>query len=430
MSDMQLYLIALGGIIIAVVILYNWWQERRLSQDAVRRYDGPADDPLMDGIRVESRREVEFDESTLVIEDTVVLQAEMPPPEPEPEVGIAQEGVPLEEIPLEYIPENTLLADLPGMTQEDVLEAAPAASDASAESRAAPGSADDAGEDEEDAPPRIELPAGMDEQIDLVAVVSLGKPCTGEELREALQPLPGFEKATQWGGRDTSGAWLPLTGEQAQTRFEHVACALQYADRSGAVSRECLRKFRRTVETLAERLGAAPEWRDHGDPLRYAADVDQFCIDVDVMVGFHLMHGAGGPFAATKLRGLAEAGGLRLREDGAFHFENEEGDTLFTLVSRDHRPFTPELLRTAFIGGVSFQMDVPRVRNCPEAFNRMTLLARQMEGGLDGRLLDDNQQPLDTAAMDKIREQLRIIYAKMVARGIIPGSPTALRLFS
>ena len=60
----------------------------------------------------------------------------------------------------------------------------------------------------------------------------------------------------------------------------------------------------------------------------------------------------------------------------------------------------------------------------------MALLAQKMEASLGGILIDDNQRPLNTEAMDKIREQLRIIYAKMEARGIIPGAPSALRLFS
>lgn len=420
MSDMQLYLIALGAIIIAAVILFNWWQERRLSQDAIRRFDGPVDDALMEDFRIDRDRPVEFDEEAIVIEERFEILGEHSAPE-------------LVEPQLEDIPENTLLSELPGIMQEDSVE------DASPEIQegALPVQEPDFDEtpfEEElavSASSRaVDLPPSMDGQIDLIALVHFDTPLTGAALRESLQPLPGFDKATQWFGRDESGAWYVLTKDQEQTQFYRMACALQFADRSGALSRECLRKFQLKIETLAENLGAVLEWRGTSDPLRYAAELDQFCIDVDVMVGFHLMHGGNGPFAATKLRGIAEAGGMQLREDGIFHFATESGDTLFTLVNHDQRPFTPELLRTAFIGGVSFQMDVPRVRNCPEAFNQMVLLARKMESSLGGMLIDDNQQPLNTESMDKIREQLRIIYAKMVARGIIPGSPSALRLFS
>ena len=433
MSDMQLYLIALGAIIIAGVILFNWWQERRLSQDAIRRFDAPAGDPLLDerhsAVR---RREIDFDESRIAIDDTFEtadadIAVSMREDTFEPDEAI-DEVIVEEEISIESIPDDTLLSELP--QSADDLGMALSEESESLEPELADAPAPLEAEDEAAEPPPIPLPANMDEQIDLIAVVHLPGALSGAQLREALQPLPGFEKATQWQGETESGTWFPLTRDQESVAFHRVACALQYADRSGPFSRECLRKFQHKVEALAEQVEGALEWRGNGDPLKYATELDQFCIDVDVMVGFHIMHGGNGPFAATKLRGIAEAGGMQLHEDGTFHFVTESGDTLFTLVNHDQRPFTPELLRTAFIGGISFQLDVPRVRNCPEAFNQMALLAQKMEASLGGILIDDNQRPLNTEAMDKIREQLRIIYAKMVARGIIPGAPSALRLFS
>jgi FtsZ-interacting cell division protein ZipA len=148
------------------------------------------------------------------------------------------------------------------------------------------------------------------------------------------------------------------------------------------------------------------------------------------MVGFHIMHGANGPIAGTKLRGLAEAQGMTLQEEGAFHYADDAGTTLFTMVSQDQRPFRPETLRTVFYRGVSFQMDVPRVSRCTDAFNQMVLLARQLEISLEGALVDDNQRRLGNAEIGKIRQQLDLLQARMVERGILPGTPTALRLFS
>jgi len=423
MSDMQLYLIALGAIFIAAVILFNWWQERRLSQDAIRRFDGPEDDALMTAIKIDRDRPVEFDEAAIDLQESDTTQYEAPIPEPE-------------ETHLNDIPEDTLLSELPGMPQQEFTGEEP--SDIEAETQPILDIDVEEAQIEEGLAESItpatvyanDNPPGMDDQIDLIAIIRTNTPHTGASLREALQPLPGFDKATQWLGRDESGIWTALTKDQEQVTFYHLAASLQFADRSGPVSRDCLRKFQLKIETLAEHFGAEVEWRGNNDPLRYAAELDQFCIDVDVMVGFHLQHGGNGPFAATKLRGIAEAGGMQLHDDGAFHYENEHGETLFTLVNQDQRPFTPELLRTAFIGSVSFQLDVPRVRNCPDTFNQMVFLARKMESSLGGALIDDNRQPLTAVSMDKIRDQLRIIYAKMVARSIIPGSPSALRLFS
>jgi hypothetical protein len=60
----------------------------------------------------------------------------------------------------------------------------------------------------------------------------------------------------------------------------------------------------------------------------------------------------------------------------------------------------------------------------------MVLLARQLEISLEGALVDDNQRRLGNAEIGKIRQQLDLLQARMVERGILPGTPTALRLFS
>jgi FtsZ-interacting cell division protein ZipA len=88
------------------------------------------------------------------------------------------------------------------------------------------------------------------------------------------------------------------------------------------------------------------------------------------------------------------------------------------------------MLRTSVIRGVKFQLDIPRVHNCIEVFNHMVLMARQMENSLNASLVDDNQRPLGETQIEKIRQQLKVIHAKMVTRGVVPGSYSALRLFS
>src|SRR3990167_25831 len=53
MSDLQLALIALGVVIIAGVLVFNWWQERRFMQESLQRFEGPADDALMQDFRID-----------------------------------------------------------------------------------------------------------------------------------------------------------------------------------------------------------------------------------------------------------------------------------------------------------------------------------------------------------------------------------------
>jgi FtsZ-interacting cell division protein ZipA len=65
-----------------------------------------------------------------------------------------------------------------------------------------------------------------------------------------------------------------------------------------------------------------------------------------------------------------------------------------------------------------------------KVFDRMLAMSRQFADSLDGVLADDNRQLLSDAGLDKIRVQLRGIYAAMQAKGLAAGGACALRLFA
>jgi FtsZ-interacting cell division protein ZipA len=60
----------------------------------------------------------------------------------------------------------------------------------------------------------------------------------------------------------------------------------------------------------------------------------------------------------------------------------------------------------------------------------MVAMSRSFADSLDGTLADDNRALLSDSGLDRIRAQLRAIYAGMEQRGIRAGSALALRLFS
>lgn len=380
-----------------------------MQREMYRRFDGPIDDILMQPREDRAPAVVEdfhIDHEAVKGIDTEtraepVPEFNIPEPEPEPEIEDPQ--------PVFTFVDETINAD------DEV--------PFSAETEPEP-------DPEPELPPELPLPANVDPLVDEIAILTCGQAVSGSAIRDALQPLPSFQKPVRWLGRDDAGQFLLLTKDQEQTQFSAVIATLQLADRSGPASGEDLRNFHAKVEDLAMRLGGGVQWREHGDPLQYAKELDQFCIEVDVMISLHIATGSGGPFAGTKLRGLAEASGMVLKEDGQFHYPNEAGETLFTLSSHDRRPFTAEMLRTAMLPAVMLMMDVPRVENGAEAFNQMVQLGRKLELSLSAKLMDENQRPLGDAEIDLIRQQLKIIYSKMHARNVAPGGTTALRLFS
>ncbi len=397
MSELQIALIALGVVIVAAVVLYNWWQERRLMRENGWRFDDAADDPLLTERRPapdETDEVFRIDEPAARLDDTLAVLPDAPP-----EAGTVA----------------------PEPRQEPAASAAsPVESGRVAQAPAAPATVAGYGE----------LPAHVSEQIDLVGLLAFADPQPAASVAAVLRPLAAGEKLRQCLVQDADGVWYDLAAQQNASALTAAACTLQLADRRGPVSESMLRQFRESVQAAAATLGAALQWRGAEKTLPYAVELDQFGMDVDVMVGFHILPGDNGPFAGTKLRGLAEAAGMHLQDDGAFHCLGEAGETQFTLVSQDKRPFKPETLRTLFYRGLTFQLDVPRVANCSEVFGQMVQIARKLQLALGGQLVDDNQRPLSDADIDKIRQQLKAIQTRMVARGIPPGSATALRLFS
>jgi FtsZ-interacting cell division protein ZipA len=503
MSDLQLSLLALGAVIIAAVILFNWWQERRFMRESMHRFEEPTNDILMaDDFQIDPDRLVAFESESLTIEDRFseerytpqehhipddALLEELhpgrpaeetfeppktafrpePPVRPEPprrappsEPAVMQEP-PVAPQPVmppafsEVVPEEP---PFPPFEEEQYEEAADFVyepepepiPEPEPEPEAAPVRVE-ARPPEPQAPPTIQpethqaaapehapaagavvssMPDEVDEQIDLIGKAALPASLDTAAFLSAVQQMPRFDKPVQWLLQDEIGFWQPLSADLASGCYPQFVAALQLADRSGPVSQGGLLAFQEQVQRLASALGGRLAWHGAMDPLQYAIDLDQFCIDVDVMVGFHVLQGNSGPFSGAKLRGLAESGGMRLREDGAFHFEDENGRTLYTMTSQDQRPFKPETLRTVFYRGVSFQLDVPKVSSTSDAFNRMVQFARQLEASVDGILVDDNQRALGEIEIEKIRQQLKTIHTRMVARFILPGTSSALRLFS
>ena len=213
---------------------------------------------------------------------------------------------------------------------------------------------------------------------------------------------------------DGSGAWKRLSADDPGTA-ESLRAALQLVRRDGAVSDAELIEFRAAVETLAAATAAtvsAPEIRAAADAARA---LDQFCADSDIQVVVHVVAGSGA-LPEAGVRNLAEASGMTLEADGRFTLRDGEGRLLYGLSPRE--------------GGVSLTLDVPRVPDFQRVFRSMGMFASELAVALGAALVDDNRNLLDERALEAIGMQLDSVRAAFDAKGIAPGSASALRLFS
>ena len=274
----------------------------------------------------------------------------------------------------------------------------------------------------------------IDPVIDYVVEAEFADALDSVSLHEELIAL-----AASWGKPVLVAGYAAATGQwqaagfNSVTQYSQLRFAMQMSNRAGCIEQAQLTAFRAAVEGWAERrAGHAGKVKCLETELAHAMAVqlDRFCADVDIAIGLNVVTRDNNPFSGTKIRALAEAGGLKLESDGVFYLRGDDGETLFTLDNHEPMPFVPEQMKALTTGGVTFLLDVPRVAHALREFDGMLVMAQNFASTLGGSLVDDNRAALSAEAIDKIRRQLTGILAKMEAGQIPAGGARALRLFS
>ena len=459
MSELQIALIAIGALIIVAVLIINWWQERRFHRQLESNFSPLNKDALLDESPLESadfqaaidpHATDHFSINSEVLGDSIA--------EPSIQTTINAQGAAedyshdeafQEEMPIEDAPEASIELSPPYASESadidtdvEISNVVPPNDFKETLAEAINANTLKASQDpiETAFETAVSLPLMLQGQMDLTALLYLATATPAGTINNALGTLfNGFDKPIFVHVQDANKQWhlldeLTSNPEALNRQIARVACSIQLADRGGAISRGTLNRFQLTVENFNLAINGNIEWQGKGDAFANANTLDEFCIEVDKTIGFHLAHGENGPFTGTKLRGLAEAQGLVLGAEG--HFKCiDDADTMqtnpsFVMFNRDDYSFSPDMLRNSVVKGITFQLDIPHVKKCAEAFNHMVQVARQMETGLNAVLVDDNNKVLGDMQIEKIRQQLKVIQATMLMRGIVPGSDSARRLFS
>ena len=392
LSELQISLIGAGALAVAIVWGYNVWQERKHRKTAEKLLRSDQPDALLDEPAESLPRPVAG-----MKPGQFSAPAEYTEPRIEPRMVAAVVPEPQQE---------------PRPQRTDLSSAA-----VSPESRPAP----DTG-----------LPAQWaDPAVDCVLCFSVdaGIPAsTVFSMQMEWSPL--LTKPLRWLGRaDATSGWVLVDAESSVSYGEWVA-ALQLADRRGAATDGDLGRFMDGVAQIAAQAGAAVELPVRGDVLMRAAALDEFCASVDIQFSVHIVEASGGVFIGTRLRGVAEAGGLSLGTDGRFHARDTAGSELFSLANMGQERFDPESLKSLSAPGLTLTLDVPRCVDGAAAFDQMLSAGRQMTRVLGGVLVDAQRVPLAEAMITGIRAKTIELQQSMRNAGIEPGGTRALRLFA
>lgn len=271
---------------------------------------------------------------------------------------------------------------------------------------------------------QTELSSSISSAINLVAMIEAPLGLSLNEL--AISGLvDGFAKRICLEAL-SDGAWV-MPSENI--RYTSVNVGLQLANRQGPVSMQDLESFAEWVGQVVGRTGAKLAPLDLGAARRNALSLDQFCGDVDIQIAVHVIAGTAS-FPGTRIRAIAEAAGLTIDADGKFRRCDEDGRELFSLSNEGGGTFQAEIMRELTTASLILEFDVARSPGGNHAFSKFRHFAEHLASGLGGRIVDDNRAALDSAGFDAIAKELASIYQTMATRGILPGSPESLRLFS
>jgi hypothetical protein len=239
-----------------------------------------------------------------------------------------------------------------------------------------------------------------DQSIDYVIALVLKAAALPSAIEEQWQPIQRRHSPRALLAIDPDGvAWK---------------AGLQLVSRDGTVGEAELIEFRAAVETMAAALGASVSAPEMKAAMEKARQIDELCAQTDIQVVLHVVAPPGSTIAAATLE---QAGGIAFESDGSYTQRTEEGRQVFALTPRDG-------------GGFSLTLDLPHAPETRRSFEAMARLANHLATACGGSVVDDNGNVLGEPALEAIAAQLDEVSFMLESRGIVPGGPLAVRLFS
>ncbi|MEW7847732.1 cell division protein ZipA C-terminal FtsZ-binding domain-containing protein [Massilia aurea] len=449
MTDLQMSLIAAGGVFVVGVVTYNKWQEYKARKSVERAFASDHDDVLMrsgEAAPAAERSEPMFDHG-------------VPPSTPAAAPAPAGKG----EFTYKHVTEPTLdaaaftvadtkpepqldamvPAESPALAAEEVATPAPTPTPAPAPAPAAPvpppsyrAGGSSAAQDAVAAslpgtrpgmPPAELAECLVDPLIDCMIPLALEAPVRGDKILPTLHGLRRVgNKPIHYIGFAVSGEWEPIVHGGVYTKLQ---AGVQMATRTTALNELEYSELVTRLRAVGDEIGAEPEVPDMIEVMSEARTLHRFVAGHDAQLSVNLAAN-GAPWAMSTLIGALENAGFDVRPDGRFAMPDRDNagnsagnSVLFTLS-------TNVTLGADTTSRLTLLLDVPCVAPTRDAFGRMVDTARSLTQRLDATIVDDGNQPLEAEALDEIKGQVSEFYAEMEASDIAAGSTRALRLFS
>lgn len=439
MPSLTLILIIVGAALIGLVILYNYVQEERFRRQASRLFSRH-DEDMMLGEAVQDNRATDGASKRVQLGDDAVLareaqraiaeaetedltvvhaargmnaKAEAVVASPEgnaPHADISELSMDWGDEQLPTLPAGKPVAQTHAQTQhQPQLQPQPSAKPAPA------------------AAPARDLPPPLDADTECIARLRIVQPKAGG-LNNLISSLRRIGKPLRCFGQRPDGSWEPLLPD-TRGSFGMAAFGLQLADRSGPTSLDQINAYCRFLYDFTAEDGGSVTCPEKAEMLRRAAELDAFCMDVDILISLTLTSSDARPFTSEALHGPVSEMGLQVNSEGVYVSRDAAGLPMFTLSNQESSPF-PADGRGLTTHGVILQLDVPRVSDGLGAFDHMSRLAFELAQRLQGKVVDQKGRVWSEDHLARDRAHLTDLYGRMQERGIPSGGERALRLFA
>lgn len=393
MTDLQMTLIAAGGVFVAGVISYNKWQEYKARKSVERAFASDHDDVLMrSGETPLERGPVERQEPVL----DLGAESSLAPLDLEPGESKLDAAAPVEQPTAPVEP----AAPSGPRTPTTIASLAPAGLPPSV-------------------PPAELAESLVDPLIDCIIPLNFEGALRGDKILPALSTLRRVgNKPIHYVGFAVSGDWEPIVHGGVYTKLQ---AGVQMATRTTALNEIEYSELVTRLRAVADEIGAEPEVPDMIEVMSEARTLHRFVAGHDAQLGVNLAAN-GAPWAISTLIQALENQGFDVRPDGRFSMPDGEGGVLYTLS-------TNVTLGADTTNRLTLLLDVPCVAPSRDGFGAMVKAARELTTRLDATIVDDFEQPLLDPALEEIKGQVAEFYQEMEASDIPAGSTRALRLF-
>jgi Cell division protein len=234
----------------------------------------------------------------------------------------------------------------------------------------------------------------------------------------------------RWIGRVEGDRWVCLDPEDDHC-FTEIQGLLQLVSRAGRVTDAQLQIFAEVMQRVGMALGAMPVLPDLKAMAQRATELDEWSLQVDIVVGVNVNFSSIKPPLASRLLDCLVQEGIGLGEDGVCHANSAvDGIDRFTLIRQDGAPFIPLTLEHEPITGITLLLEVARTPDPVTTFREMFALAERLALLFQGQVVDDQGERLGVGQSQAIERQLARVVGLLEAQQISAGSPWARQLFS